>query len=65
MTFLRPLFLILGLSFLNNISFSQEPTRCGTDEILEQQLLDPVFERSFNTVIDVLSTQSCCCTRFP
>jgi hypothetical protein len=58
MTFLRPLFLILGLSFLNNISFSQEPTRCGTDEILEQQLLDPKFERSFNTVMDVLSSQS-------
>lgn len=57
MKFLRPLFLILGLSFLNN-SFSQEPTRCGTDEILEQQLLDPEFERSFNTVMDVLSSQS-------
>ena len=58
MTFFRPLILVFLFSLFNNISFSQEPTRCGTDEILEQQLLDPVFERSFNTVIDVLSTQS-------
>ena len=58
MTFIRPLILVFLFSLFNNISFSQEPTRCGTDEILEQQLLDPVFERSFNTVIDVLSTQS-------
>ena len=58
MTFFRPLILVFLFSLFNNISFSQEPTRCGTDEILEQQLLDPIFERSFNTVIDVLSTQS-------
>jgi hypothetical protein len=58
MTFLRPLILIFLFSLFNNIIFSQEPTRCGTDEILEQQLLDPVFERSFNTVMDVLSSQS-------
>lgn len=58
MTFLRPLILVFLFSLFNNIIFSQEPTRCGTDEILEQQLLDPVFERSFNTVMDVLSSQS-------
>jgi hypothetical protein len=58
MTFFRPLILVFLFSFFNNIGFSQEPTRCGTDEILEQQLLDPVFERSFNTVMDVLSSQS-------
>lgn len=58
MTFFRPLILVFLFSFFNNIGFSQEPTRCGTDEILEQQLLDPVFERSFNTLMDVMSNQS-------
>ena len=58
MTFFRPLILVFLFSLFNNISFSQEPTRCGTDDILEQQLLDPIFERSFNTVMDVLSSQS-------
>lgn len=47
MTFLRPLILVFLFSFFSNISFSQEPTRCGTDEILEQQLLDPKFKRSY------------------
>jgi hypothetical protein len=57
MTFFRPLILVFLFSLFNSISFSQEPTRCGTDEILEQQLLDPEFERSFNTVMEVLSSQ--------
>ena len=59
MTFFRPLILVFLFSFFNNIGFSQEPTRCGTDQILEQQLLDPVFERSFNTVMDG-SAQNLC-----
>ena len=47
MIFFRTTFLVFLFSFFSNISFSQEPTRCGTDEILEQQLLDPKFKRSY------------------
>ena len=47
MIFFRTTFLVFLFSFFSNISFSQEPTRCGTDEILEQQLQDPIFKRSY------------------
>ena len=39
--------LVFLLSFFTNISFSQEVQRCGTDEILEQQLQDKKFARSY------------------
>ena len=35
MTFLRPLILVFLFSLFNNIIFSQEPTRCGTDILFE------------------------------
>jgi len=47
MTIFRITFLAFLFSFFSNISFSQEPTRCGTDEIFEQQLQDPKFKRSY------------------
>lgn len=47
MTFLRPLILVFLFSLFNNIIFSQEPTRCGTDILFEQQLKDPKFKRSY------------------
>ena len=49
---------LLIVSLFFSSAFAQEPTRCGTDVVLEQQLQDPDFERSFNTLMDVMSNQS-------
>lgn len=54
-TAMKKLFALL-LLFTTFTLWGQD--RCGTDAILEQQLQDPVFERSFNTVMDVMSNQS-------
>jgi hypothetical protein len=35
------------LLFLSFALYAQEPTRCGTDEIFEEQLQDPKFKRSY------------------
>jgi hypothetical protein len=47
MTFIRPLILAFLFSLFNNISFSQDVERCGTDVLFEQQMQDPKFSRSF------------------
>lgn len=47
MTFIRPLIFAFLFSLFNNISFSQDVERCGTDVLFEQQMQDPKFSRSF------------------
>jgi hypothetical protein len=37
---------LVALCFFSS-TFAQEPARCGTDEIFEQQLQDPKFKRSY------------------
>jgi hypothetical protein len=53
---MKKLFSLLLLLITTFVFFGQD--KCGTDAILEQQLQDPVFERSFNTLMDVMSNQS-------
>ena len=47
MTFIRPLILVFLLSLFNNIGLSQNVERCGTDQLLEQQLQDEKYARSY------------------
>ena len=38
---------LLVVSLIFSSAFAQDVTRCGTDVLLEQQLQDPKFKRSY------------------